>query len=554
MWHALSPWLAFAALVVLFEIPALLLGSPWRPSGEPLLLATAWLLGERVRGGVWLRRAVVALGVLLVVHRLDRAGFLAFMGEEPLFYDQLFLLRHLLVLISDIWNARVALALVGAVCAVAVAIWLLRRLLGALALPAGRTPLVAMQAAGALLWALALIGTFVGTPPAVQWQSPILWSDLARSARIYVSVQRRIGASPYAGYGALALSRKPDVHLVLVESYGRVMVEHPAMYLRWTAHLKHMQSVIDAGGWHVVSGFSRAPIMGGRSWLAESTVLTGMRVSYQAVYHHLMSQIDRVPHVVSFLKGQGYTSLLLGPADRTRPGVRQANPYRYDHQLGFDELRYQGPRAGWGLVPDQYSLGFAHEHVIGKVKAPLFFNFHMVTSHAPWKEVPLLVADWRTLNHQPGPPIEATRGSPYADLKRFVRSTRSFARMGELRTHLVHRYAAAILYELAVVEQHLAAVKRDALVVVLGDHQPPFLAAETLSFDTPVHVFARDPKLLDELREHGFRDGLRIAPGQATTTVHEGLFSLLVRSLARCCSAGGGELPPYRYGIALGGD
>jgi hypothetical protein len=27
-----------------------------------------------------------------------------------------------------------------------------------------------------------------------------------------------------------------------------------------------------------------------------------------------------------------------------------------------------------------------------------------------------------------------------------------------------------------------------------------------------------------------------------------------VRSLASCCSAPGGELPPYRYGIALGGD
>jgi hypothetical protein len=394
----------------------------------------------------------------------------------------------------------------------------------------------------------------VGAPPAVQWQTPILVHDLARSAEIYVSVQQRIGASPYAGYGAIALTRKPDVHLILVESYGRVMIEHPVMYLRWMAHLKRMQGAIEAGGWHVVSGFSRAPIMGGRSWLAESTVLTGMRVSYQAVYHHLMSQIDRVPHLVSFLKGQGYASLLLGPADRTRPGVRQANPYRYDHQLGFDDLRYRGPKVGWGLVPDQYSLGFAHEHVLDRVHGPLFFNFHMVTSHAPWKHVPEMVADWRTLNDQKGEPIDAASGSPYTDLKRFVRSTRTFARMGELRTHLAYRYAAAILYELSVIEQHLAAVKRDALVVVLGDHQPPFLAAETLSFDTPVHVFARDPKLLDELRRHGFRDGLRLEPGQPTTTAHEALFSLLVRSLASCCSVPGGELPPYRYGIALGGD
>jgi hypothetical protein len=134
-----------------------------------------------------------------------------------------------------------------------------------------------------------------------------------------------------------------------------------------------------------------------------------------------------------------------------------------------------------------------------------------------------------------------------------VRSTTRFASVGELRDDLGARYTAAILYEFDVLEQHLASVDRDAIVIAFGDHQPPFVAAQTQSFDTPVHVLARDPKLLEELREHGFRDGLRLEAGAAIATTHEALYSLLVRTLARCC-AQVNALPAYREGIALDSD
>ncbi len=550
--HELKPWLAFAALVAMFELPALLLGEPWRPSAEPLLLATAWVLAERLRFGAWLRGATLVAGAMLMLFRIDRVGFVLFLGDEPLLYDQLFLVRHLFVLISDLWSLRAALALVALLVATVLAVWGVRRLLAALSLPADPAQRRRHYVAGALLWALLLIGSAVGSPPAVRWTSAALVANARESMRIYASVQGRLRASPYAGHGAIALSRKPDVHLVLIESYGRVLVEHPEMRPRWLAHIDRLQAALDAGGWRVVSGFSRAPVMGGRSWLAEGSLLMGMRVSYQAEFHHLISQIDRVPHLVRFFDRQGYSTVLLGPADRERPGIKAANYYGYDRQVGFDDLGYRGPKMGWGLVPDQYSAAHTREHVLSRTPRPLFFNFHMVSSHAPWEEVPEIVADWRTLNDVPGEAPDAKAGSPYTALKRFVRTTRNFAHM-ELSGELGARYTGAILYELDVVEQHLATLSDDALVIVLGDHQPPFVTSEMKSYDTPVHVLARDPALLEELRSHGFRDGLRLDANDPTATTHEGLYSLLVRGLARCC-AQVRELPAYRNGIALHGD
>jgi hypothetical protein len=549
----LSPWLAFAALVVLFELPVVLLAEPWRPSGEPLALASVWLLGARLRLGAWLRAATVLVGAVLMLFRIDRVAILFFLGDEPLLYDQLFLLRHLLVLIADLWNVRVAMALVALLAAIALVAWGVRGLLVTLALPAERAQRRRLYAAGALLWAFVLIGSLVGSPRVVRWTTAGLIANARESVRIYDRVQRRLGASPYAVHDAVALTRKPDVHLVLVESYGRVIVEHPAMRPRWLAQIDRMQAALDAGGWHVASGFTRAPIMGGRSWLAEASLLTGMRVSYQAEFYHVMSQIERVPHLVRFLDRQGYHTVLLGPADRERRGIRNTNYYGYDRQLGFHDLKYRGPKIGWGLVPDQYSAAYTREHVLAQAPRPLFFNFHMVTSHAPWDDVPQIASDWRTLQDRPGASPEPASGSPYNVVKRFVRSTTNFANM-HLSGELGARYTSAILYELDVIEQHLAALPADALVIVLGDHQPPLIASQMQSFDSPVHVFARDPLLLEELRQHGFRAGLRLDSHDRTAITHEGLYSLLVRSLARCCAQPMRELPPYRDGITLDSD
>jgi hypothetical protein len=543
-----SPWFAFGALALAFELPGLLSAEPFRPSGEPVVLAGLWLSGSQVRFGAMLRMFAVSAGVLLFLHRVDQAAFQYLMGDQPLLYDQTFLLRHLFVLISDLWSLESALVALGVVAAVMLGSLAFRHALLRLSVPrepSERRTLI--RGMVALLPVLA-IGSVVPTagPRLVRWQTVAFADDVDQSLRIYGEVQAQLGGSEYRAYDRIALDRKPDIYLFWVESYGRVIAERAALRARWAEHVSIMEARLAARGWHAASAFSRAPIMGGRSWLAEATVLTGTEVAHQAVFHHLIGAIDRVPHLVGFLDRQGYETVLLAPSDRERPGVKNVNYYGYDRAVRFFDLGYRGPKIGWGLVPDQYSLGHTHEHVLRGVQHPLLLNFHMVSSHAPWKQVPSIVPDWRALNDGSGvPERDILSGSATAELKRFLRGTRVFPRMGELREEIGERYRDTVLYGLEVVESYLVELTGDALVIVLGDHQPPFLADHVGSFDSVIHVLARDSHLLEELREQGFRDGLLLGATERTATTHAGLFSLLVRALARCCSPGS-SLPAYR--------
>ena len=559
-WPRLAPWLAWLALAILLELPALGLRGAFRPSGETLVIVSSLLLAARLRRG---RRAALALcaalGMLSWLYRIDRVVFQQAFGDDPLLYDQLFMLRHLLVLFGDVWNGWVAASLVAAaagLCALALAVRALGR--AALRLTAPERWRASARAL-AWLWGICLIASFVpldakANRHAVRWITPALVRNVGRSIGTYERVERDLSRSPYRRYRKLTFSRKPDIYLVMVESYGRVMIEHSRMRAAWLAQSAQMERSLTAAGWSAVSAFSRAPVLGGRSWLAEASVLMGARVRYEAVFHQLVAQIKRVPTLHSLLRAQGYRRVLLAPADRVRPGVEEVNYYGYDRSVRFDDLQYRGPHVGWGIVPDQYSLGYFAKHVLPELPRPRFIDFHMVSSHAPWRELPVLVEDFETLNHAAGPAFAERDATPvHTRLERYLHGER-FTYMGYLRDETALHYRDAILYDLAVLERHLVQLPDDALVILLGDHQPPFVSTETESFDTPIHVLARDPELLRELSEEGFTPVLRLLPGQPAAVRHQGLLSLIARTLARCSGLPREQWPKYRPNGAPLGD
>lgn len=556
--NAARPWLALIALCVLFEAPALLLAEPVRPTGELFALLTAWFASQALplRVGRVLRVLLGACTVLLLVYRTDRIGFWMFMGEEALLYDQLFMIRHLLVLFSDLWSWKMAGTLVGIVLAIAAIVWITRWLLREMTAwlaPGRRRELLGMLGA---MWLLIPIGSRIErhAVPLVRWATPAIRANLEQSRAIYERVQQRIGRSPYRGYAGIKLARRPDVYLVFVESYGRVLATHPKLRDAYKHELEHFGQQLSESGWSAVSAYTRAPIMGGRSWLAEGSVIMGTHVGYEALFRHLIDQIDRVPNLVSFLAGQGYRTLMLAPADRVRRGIEKVNYYHYDRSIGFDDLDYHGPHFGWGLVPDQYSLNYVTTHLLNQAPRPMYFEFHMVTSHAPWEQIPWLVSDWTTLGKSGEPPASrSTLNATWLRLQRYVHTQRRFAYMGELVDAVAMRYARAELYELGVLERYLPKLEDNALVIVLGDHQPPFLATGTRSFSTPIHVLARDPALLAEFTQHGFTNGLWVEPSRNDPPVrHEGLFSMIVRALVGY--SGSDAAPPYlQEGAQIGG-
>lgn len=559
--HA-TPWLSLGALWLLFELPLLLRGrgvelSHLRVSLELPLLLTLW--GVHAAHPRPALRWLLGLGAtVLVLYRVDQWIFMLLMREEPLLYDQWFMSRHLWVLIGDLMSLKTLLWLCAAGLTGWLIVWLSRKLLArarTLLDPARRRR---TRRGAAIAWALLLsLSVFptLGPLPRVGWLTPALARNLEESLAVYHAVGRQLRASPYASYAQLALRERPDVLLFIVESYGRLLSAEPELRERHARLLQELERELARAGWHAASAFSTAPVSGGRSWIAEGSMLLGTPIRYEAVFQHIVAQRPHAPNLVGFLNRQGYQTVLLAPSDRNRPGAYVVNRYQFEKLLTFEQMNYRGPHVGWGIVPDQYSLAVAEREVLGPAARPVFLDFHMVTSHAPWSDVPVLSQDPEAVAGAGGTaPLRERDGVNVviSRLERYERDpTRRYAYMDRFDAKMREGYRATVEYDLRVIAQYLARRSRDALVVVLGDHQPPVIAPADASFDAPVHILARSPERLREVLRQGFVPGLAIPPAAPARMAHAGLFSLLVRSLiaAPCPDC---ALPPFlREGAPL---
>jgi hypothetical protein len=543
------PWLCLLGVLLCYELPAALRSTRFEPgrlslSLELPLLLTLWLaLPERPLS----RRLFALCGWLLGVYRFDQWVCWTLMQEDPPLYDQWFMLRHLWVLLSDLMSFKTAAILGSIVLGIVLLSLLVRALLRrarVLVTPERRR---STGRVGLLLWAALLVAQLASATspdPKVTWLTPGLARNIATSRATYREVQGRIQSSPYNAYAQLRLDHKPDVLLFLVESYGRLLWHEPRMSTRHLALLRALEAQLADAGWHAVSAFATARVSGGRSWIAEGGILLGTPIRYEAVFQHLVAQ--QPMSLVRFLNLNGYHSVLLAPADRHRRGAHPVNRYQFSQLISFDDFDYRGRHVGWGMVPDQFSMAFVDAHVLQKARQPLFLDFHMVSSHAPWAELPVFVERPERLLGAESAEAQPKlgRGSLVTPFRRYERGSDRFAYEGPLNAEMGERYRACVEYSLRTIVQYLRGRSRDALVVALGDHQPPVIARENRSYDTPVHVFARDPARLAPLLAHGFRPGLGIPAESAPAMLHAGLFSTLVRSLL-APGCGGCALPPF---------
>jgi len=537
------PWFSLALVWLSFELPPLLaLGvlqlSTLRFALElPLLLTLAGF--QHAYGGTWSRRGLVLLAALLLTFRSDQALCWLLMRDEPLLYDQWFMARHLWVLLGDLMSVRTLAVLL----AVGLLGWLttlgVRRLLrhgGVLLAPERRQSTLR---GAVLFWSFALLVRLVSpvNGGVLVWLTPSVIDNVRRSREVYRSVQSTTQTSPHAHYGTVVLRDKPDVLLFIVESYGRLLFVDEGTGAAHATLLRTLERALSDSGWHAASGFSTSTVSGGRSWIAEGTMLMGIPIAYESVFQHLIGLRPQPPHLVSFLRRQGYRGVLLAPSDRNRPGAYVVNRYGFDTLLTYEELGYRGPSIGWGLVPDQYSLAIAAQRVLpprAERAAPVFLDFHMVSSHAPWREVPRLTDD-PTTHASRTEPVErggTPEGTVLTRLGRYDRGAeRRFAWMEQFDGPMRRGYQATIDYDLRVITRYLSQRGDDALVIVLGDHQPPVIARADQSFDAPVHVLSRDPRRLQSVLGRGFLAGLTIVPNAQPVMTHADVFPLVVDAL-----------------------
>ena len=304
-----------------------------------------------------------------------------------------------------------------------------------------------------------------------------------------------------------------DVFVIFLESYGEVAFSVPEIADEVRPRVHRAEDALRAKGWLMASGFFASPTFGGASWLAHASFLTGTPVTNKRDYQLLLSS-DRDSLVGGFADA-GYRTVAL------MPGLKLAWPegefYRYDTVYDAAGLEYDGPPFGWWTIPDQFTLGrFLGRETTRVDRDPLFMVFPTVMSHMPFATVPPYVRDWRRATL---PTAYTTRGT---------RPPQTFGSEPTARG----AYRAAILYNIDIIEGFLSdAVPPNALVVVLGDHQPPgIVSGPEASSLVPVHVFARDPARMTEFRAAGFRDGF--APAGASLGdfgVLHGIFAASVR-------------------------
>lgn len=287
--------------------------------------------------------------------------------------------------------------------------------------------------------------------------------------------------------------RGKDVVLAFVESYGRSAVEHPE-------YAPQVDAVLDAGtrrlkeaGFGARSGYLTSSTAGGGSWLAHSTLLSGLWIDNQQRYRTLTSS-SRFTLTRAFGEA-GWRTLTVQPAiTRAWP---EASFYGYDKVYDDRNLGYKGPRFSYATMPDQYTLNtLQRDELAASGRRPVMAELALVSSHAPWASIPSPVP-WNAVGD----------GSVFDGMGKGENA--AWPSSGRIRGE----YRRSIEYTLnTLVSYMLTYGTKNTVLVFLGDHQPaPTIAGQNASRDVPVTIVARDPAVLDRISGWGWQDGLRPA-------------------------------------------
>jgi hypothetical protein len=291
--------------------------------------------------------------------------------------------------------------------------------------------------------------------------------------------------------------RGKDVLLLFVESYGRVAVQGSSFSPGVDAVLDNGTAQLRAGGFSSRSAFLSSSTFGGLSWLAHSTLQSGIRIGTQRGYDQLVKS-DRLTLSGAF-KRAGWRAVVDDPANK-RTWPEGSAFYHYDTIYDRRNVGYRGPGFGLPPMPDQYVLSSLHRLELAKRhRPPVFAEVDLISSHTPWTRIPRLIP-WNDVGDgsifDRVPAEESTRAKLFGDAGR--------ARAA---------YGHSIEYTMSTIASFVRHYGDDKTVVVLlGDHQPPIVTGQGATHDVPISIVAHDPKVMDQIAGWGWQDGLRPSP------------------------------------------
>jgi hypothetical protein len=290
-----------------------------------------------------------------------------------------------------------------------------------------------------------------------------------------------------------------DVLIAFVESYGRVAVEGSDFSPAVDAVLDAGTRSLAADGFASESAWLTSPTFGGISWLAHSTLQSGLWVDTQQRYDQLLDS-DRLTLTGAFHRAGWRTVADVPSNDHDWP--EGASFYHYDEVYDDHDVGYHGPRFSYATMPDQYTLAaFQRMELAAEDRGPVMAEIDLVSSHTPWAPLPHMIP-WRSVGDGWVYLSQPAEGDSPTDVWRDSDLVRE-------------AYGQSIQYSMTALISFVKTYGDDDLVlIVLGDHQPStIVSGDGASHDVPISIVAHDPSVMDDIADWGWQDGLR--PGDA---------------------------------------
>jgi phosphatidylglycerophosphate synthase len=297
--------------------------------------------------------------------------------------------------------------------------------------------------------------------------------------------------------GLLTGLRGKDVIIAFVESYGQVAVRGTSYSPGVDAVLRQQTGMLTRAGWSTQSAWLTSPTFGGISWLAHSTLQSGLWVNSNQRYNELLAS-KRFTLSDAFDEA-GWHTVADDPSDNTvwKPGTYF---YHYDQTYNRLNVGYRGPTFSFSSMPDQYTLAAFQRLELTPGHKPVMAEIDLTSSHIPWAPLPAMVPWNKVGNGSVFDPQPAESESP-ATVWRSNNTVRQF-------------YGQSIQYTMTALTSWVTVLNDPNLVLILlGDHQPhTAVSGPGATHDVPISIVTRAPSVLKQMSSWHWQNGLLPAP------------------------------------------
>jgi hypothetical protein len=287
--------------------------------------------------------------------------------------------------------------------------------------------------------------------------------------------------------------RGKDVIIAFVESYGQVAVRGTSFSPGVDAVLRQQTGMLTRAGWSTQSAWLTSPTFGGISWLAHSTLQSGLWVNSNQRYGELLAS-KRFTLSQAFNKA-GWHTVSDDPSDDPT-WAAGTSFYHYDQLYNRHNVGYHGPKFGYSAMPDQYTLAAFQRLELTPGHKPVMAEIDLTTSHIPWAPLPAMVP-WNKVGNGSIFDSQPAESESAATVWRSNNTVRQF-------------YGQSIQYTMTALTSWVTELNDPNLVLILlGDHQPhTAVSGPGATHDVPISIVTRAPSVLKQMSSWHWQNGL----------------------------------------------